>query len=176
MPPLHQLRHNGPREDTGMAMTMLNKRGQALLEFALVVGVAAFLAFAICDLSWMFFVNLTMQHAVREGTRYAITGRTEPGLGRRASLIRKIREKSCGLYDRNLHDPKDPKISVVDPRQVSFGNYSGTPAADEPGAQNQIIVVSLTYTCPLLTPVLKPIISGGAYTFTVKSTMSNEQF
>lgn len=155
-----------------------DRKGQTLVEFALLIGVAVFLTFAICDLSWMFFVNLTMQHAVREGTRYAITGRTEPGKGRRASLIQRIREQSWGLYDKNHHIPKEPKISVVSPDQVSFSNYTGSPTQDteEPGGQNQIIVVSLTYTCPLLTPVLKPIISGGAYTFTVKSTMANENF
>lgn len=156
----------------------MGRKGQTLVEFALIVGVAAFLTFAVCDLAWMFFVNLTMQHAVREGTRYAITGRTEAGKARRESLIQKIREQSCGLYDRNLHDPKEPKVSVVNPDQVTFDNYTGTPTPEneDPGGRTQIIVVSLTYTCPLLTPVLKPIISGGAYTFTVKSTMANENF
>ncbi|GFO64876.1 pilus assembly protein [Geomonas paludis] len=157
-------------------MAMRNRKGQALVEFALLLAVVAFLGFAVCDLAWMFFVNLTMQHAVREGTRYAITGQTQPGMGRRESLIERIREQSVGLYDRNLHVPKEPRISVVDPTQVNFANYTGTPTQNEPGEKNQIIVVSLTYTCPLLTPVLKPILTGGAYTFTVRSAMANENF
>ncbi|MBJ6751636.1 TadE/TadG family type IV pilus assembly protein [Geomonas anaerohicana] len=155
---------------------MSNKKGQALVEFALLLSVVALLGFAVCDLAWMFFVNLTMQHAVRAGTRYAITGRTEPGLGRRGALIEKIREQSMGLYDRNLHVPKEPRISVVDPAQVNFANYTGTPTQNDPGERNQIIVVSLTYTCPLLTPALKPFLAGGAYTFTVRSAMANENF
>ena len=155
-----------------------DRKGQALVEVALVAGIAALLGFALIDLAWMFYVNLTMQHAVREGTRYAITGRSEPGKGRRASLIAKIREQSMGLYDSNLHNPKDPQISIVSPERIVFPNYTGTPTADgeDPGAANQIIIVSLTYTCPMLTPVLKPFIGGETYTFTVRSTMANESF
>ena len=151
-------------------------RGQALIEFALLAPLFFILVFGIVDLGWMFYVNLTMQHAVREGTRYAVTGRRDLGEDRRDALIAKIRSASMGLYDKNLHVPKEPRIAVLSPGDLSFENYTGAATEGDPGTGNDIIVVSLTYTAPFLTPVLKPFISGGEYTFTVKSTMTNEPF
>ncbi len=155
----------------------IEPRGQALVELALVVVIVSLLGFAVIDLGWIFYVNLTMQHAVREGARFAITGRSDGYPSRRAALIAKIREQSMGLYDRNLHNPKDPKVSVL-PRDVpAFANYTGAPVeeGEDPGAPNRLIVVSLTYTCPLLTPALRPAF-GPTYTFTARSTMRNEDF
>lgn len=151
-------------------------RGQTLVEFALLAPLFFMLMFAIVDLGWMFYVNLTMQHAVREGTRYAVTGRSDLGKDRRDALIEKIRGASMGLYDKNLHKPKEPRIAVVSPGELSFDNYTGSATEGDPGDPDDIIVVSLTYTSPLLTPLLKPFIGGGKYTFTVKSTMANEHF
>ena len=146
------------------------------MEFALVALLLFALLFTIMDLGIMFYVNLTMQHAVREGTRYAVTGQSNLGTDRRSALIQKIRDSSVGLYDKNLHVPKDPQINVITPSQVTFSNYTGTPTTGNPGQPNDIIVVSLTYTWPLVTPILKRFFPNGRYTFTVKSTMKNESF
>jgi Flp pilus assembly protein TadG len=154
-----------------------NKNGQALVEFALVTLLLFGLLFTNIDLGIMFYVNLTMQHAVREGTRYAVTGQIGASANRRAALIQKIRDSSVGLYDKNLHVPKDPAIKVINPSNVTFPNYtSGTVQQGNPGNPNDIIVVSLTYSWPLVTPILKRFFLNGQYTFTVKSTMKNESF
>jgi Flp pilus assembly protein TadG len=48
------------------------QRGQALLEFALVISFLFLLIFAIIDFSRVFFGYATMSNGVREGARYAI--------------------------------------------------------------------------------------------------------
>jgi Flp pilus assembly protein TadG len=48
------------------------QRGQALLEFALVISFLFLLLFAIIDFSRVFFGYATMSNGVREGARYAI--------------------------------------------------------------------------------------------------------
>ena len=162
----------------------LNSYGQSLVEFALVGLVFFSLLFAVLDLGFMFYVNLTMQHAVREGTRYAVTGRSNLGTDRRSALIQLIKNSSNGLYDKNLtpHDEpgmqsyNNPSISVIKPSNVTFTNYSGTPTTGDPGKPDDVIVVRLTYTWSLITPILRPFFPGGKYTFTVKSTMKNESF
>jgi Flp pilus assembly protein TadG len=161
----------------------MNKKGQTLVEFALVsLFVFIPVLFAAMDLGIMLYVNLTMQQAVRQSTRYAITGRTdsdlwtETNLDRRSALIKMISIKSQGLYEKNIHVPKEPEINVITPSNVSFTNFSGTPTTGDPGKSNEVIVVSLTYSWPLLTPILSPFFPGGIYTFTVKSTMQNEFF
>jgi Flp pilus assembly protein TadG len=157
------------------------KSGQTTVELALAVLLLFGLLFAIIDLGVLFFVNLTMQHAVRAGTRYAVTGQSDldpnGGTDRRAALIQAIKDSSYGFYDKNLHNPKDPTVKVITPISGAFTNYTGgTLQTGTPGQPNDIIVVSLTYTWPLMTPVLKPFFPSGLYTFTVKSTMRNEPF
>jgi Flp pilus assembly protein TadG len=154
----------------------ISQKGQTLVEFALVLPLLFLLLFGIVDLGIMFYVNLTMQYAVYQGTRYAVTGQSDLGTDRRSALIAKIKNSSFGLYDKNTHTPKDPEISVITPSKVTFTNYTGTPTTGNPGKPNDIIIVSLTYTWPLLTPMLKPFFPGGNYTFTVKATMKNETF
>lgn len=152
------------------------RKGQTTVEFAFAILILLALLFAIIDLSLMFFANLTMQHAVREGARYAITGRSDLGADRRSALIAKIKEQSMGLYDKNQHIPRDPTISIIRPTSVTFSNYTGTPTTGDPGEPDETIVISLTYTWPLVTPLMKPFFQDGAYTFTVKATMKNEPF
>ena len=144
-----------------------------MVEFALTVVVLFTLLFAIIDLSLMLYVNLTMQHAVREGARYAVVGQpdTDPKKGdvRRVAMERKISDSSNGLYiAKNIKE--GPTVSVLTSR---FNNYTTNQVKDT-GAPNDIIVVSLTYAWPLMTPLLYPFFTDGNYTFTVRSTMKNE--
>jgi len=155
---------------------LCNEKGQAIVEFAMASLIFFSLLFAIIDLCIMFYVNLTMQHAVREGARYAITGQSNLGTDRRSALIARIRNSSNGLYDKNTNVPSDPVISVLTPNSVTFTNYSGMPVSGAPGKPDDIIVIRLTYKWPLLTPILRPFFAGGNYTFTVKATMKNESF
>lgn len=62
--------YQGVRKQTKQA-------GIALIEFAIVATLLFALLFTIVDFALYGYVKLTMQHAVREGARYAITGRTD---------------------------------------------------------------------------------------------------
>jgi hypothetical protein len=56
------------------------QRGNAMVETALIILPLFALMFAIIDFSLAIFVKSTLQHAVREGVRYAVTFQTQPGL------------------------------------------------------------------------------------------------
>ena len=143
-----------------------NDKGQTLVEFALIVVVFFSFLFTVIDFGIMFFVNETMQHAVRDGSRLAVTGPS----GCRAAIIAKITEQSMGFYAKNAEVSKDPVITAQ-----TMTVYSGTPITDTTcGTPQQPITVSLTYSWPLLTPFLKPFFTNGRYTFTVKATVVNE--
>ena len=144
----------------------MNRKGQSTIEFALTALLLLTILLSVAELAMMFYVNLTMQHAVRQGTRLAITG--PPG-DRRSQLVQRIKDSSNGLYDKNALPRKDPTVSVLTPTK-GFDNYS----VAETGKPGDIIIVSLTYAWPLLTPALKPAFSDGRYTFTVRATMRNE--
>jgi Flp pilus assembly protein TadG len=159
----------------------MKNRGQALVEFAFVAFVFFAILFAAIDFAVMFYVNLTMQHAVRVGTRYAVTGQTINGIpptpaNRLSSMIQVIQNNSNGLYNKNLNPNINPVLSIIHPSNVTFTNYTGTPQSGTTGNPNDIIEVRLTYQWQLLTPLLKPFFPNGRYTFTVRSTMKNESF
>lgn len=152
-------------------------KGQTMVEFALAAVLFIGLLFVILDVALLFWVNMTMQHAVREGTRYAVTGRVDASPDWRTALTAKIREQSMGLYDKNLYVPKDPTIKIINQGSVTFPNYTGgTTITGNAGTPAVTIVVSLTYTWRVITPFLRPFFPGGMYTFTVRSTMKTELF
>jgi hypothetical protein len=177
-----------------------NEKGTSVVEFAIVAVLFFTLLFSIIDFALMGWANLTMQHAVREGTRYTITGQDDlsgtidlddPGTryladDRFRAMVQKIKDNSMGIFDRVL-DPGDITIEYVDGSDVKYTyNYDGgtpsDPSDDEawevfyPGEPDDLIVVKLNCTWPVLTPLIRPFFSDGEYNFTVASTMKNELF
>src|ERR1700756_1455400 len=77
--------------------------GVATLEFAFIAPVLFFLLCMVMDLGVALWVNLTMQYAVREGARYAVTGQTgldpnQKSPQRYLAVIQEIKDQSMGLY------------------------------------------------------------------------------
>lgn len=144
-------------------------RGATVVEFALIVPLLLILLMAIIELGALFWVNMTMQHAVREGARYAITGRFDldptPNPADRlrpAAVAEKIKLSSLGLYDSVVTD-----MVVTDPDGNVLAGFGG------PG---ETLVINLECSWPLLTPLIRPFFDSGTYNFEVSSTMRNENF
>lgn len=154
----------------------MDSKGQTTVEFAMAALLLLFFLFAVIDLSFMFYVNLTMQRAVREGARYAITGQKQ-GADGMTELIARIKAASNDLYDQNALKDEVPKVSILTPADTTnFSNYTGyqgKPVTDT-GKESQIIIVSLNYAWPLMTPLISPFFTDGKYTFTARATMRNE--
>ncbi len=145
------------------------EKGATVVEFALIVPLLLILLMAIIELGALFWVNMTMQHAVREGARYAITGRIDldpnPNPADRlrpAAVAEKIKLSSLGLYDSVVTD-----LIVTDPDGNVLTGFGG------PG---ETLVINLHCSWPLLTPLIRPFFDGGSYNFQVSSTMRNENF
>jgi Flp pilus assembly protein TadG len=152
------------------------QRGAAAVEFALAAGVFFLVLFTILDFGYLFWVNLTMQHAVREGVRYAVTGQSALDPDPRPSAMdrcnaakEKIRISSMGLYDKLA-----PTVvfKTVDP---STGATTTLPGNSCYGA-GQIIMIQVQCGAPTLSPFLRPFFPGGTYDFSVSATMRNEAF
>jgi Flp pilus assembly protein TadG len=153
-----------------------DEKGAAIVEFALVAILVFGLLFAIVDLGMMFYVNLTMQHAVREGARFAITGNDED-TGLRESVKARIRNSSVGLCNNSrCPDSKIHFFVLESGSLVALPTDPGDPQSLLVGAPQQIIVIRVDYSWPLLTPLLRPFFPNGNYNFTVGATMRNEPF
>ena len=143
-------------------------KGLTTVEFTLVSLFFFTLIFTLIDFSIYGFVKLTMQHAVRDGTRYAVTGRAdydpEDSGDRTTAIMEKIRHSSMGLLDKVVDDD-GIRVTDADNNLISgFGN---------PG---QMIVINLDCNWPSLNPLSRAFTSGGQYSFTVSSSMKNEAF
>jgi Flp pilus assembly protein TadG len=78
-------------------MVRSRERGSQVVELALVLLPLCALVFLILDMAWAFYVKATLQNAVREGVRYAITSQTATGLGQDASVKAVVQQNAMGL-------------------------------------------------------------------------------
>src|SRR5215467_12134234 len=75
------------------------QRGSALVEGVLAILPLMAILFAVLDLSMAVFVKNTVQFAVCQGVRYAITSQTLPGMGQDASIKSVVAGYTLGLLD-----------------------------------------------------------------------------
>jgi len=154
------------------SMRRRRARGSAVVEMALIAPLAFLLLIGIIEFSIAFYATLTMQYAVREGARYAITGRTDkdPAASnqqRYLAVIQQIKTSSMGLYDT-----VNPVISVNGTSYASSSAYS----ANMFGGAGDIVVMRLDCTWKISTPLISALFPNGQYKFTVAATMMNESF
>ena len=93
---------------------MKSERGAELVEFSLVMIPMFGVLFLVVDLAWMLFARATLQHAVREGVRYAVTGQTLAGMGQDNSIRTVVQQNSMGIL-AGAHGASLITISYFDP-------------------------------------------------------------
>lgn len=149
--------------------------GAATVEFAMALMLLLVFIMAIVDFSYLFFVNLTMQHAVRDGARYAATGQSNLDLDpqgtaqdRCDATVVRIKTASMGFFDK-------AGAVVVFKTVNNDGSITPVPA-NSCAAAGQIIVITLNCELPLLTPLIQAFFPNGKYKFSASSTMKNEAF
>jgi Flp pilus assembly protein TadG len=171
---LHAL-HSSPqpqgRLGTGTRSTRFRSRqgGATAIEMAILAPVFLLVIFGILEMSLMYFADLSMQYAVREGARYGVTGQTnlDPNSSnqqRYLAIIQKIQTSSMGMYSM-----VNPVISV---NKTAYASTAYN--ANMFGGPGDIVVLQLDCTWTLATPLLAQFFTGGKYHFTVAATMRNE--
>ncbi len=96
----------------------------------------------IIDLSLAVFLRCTLQHAVQEAQRYAITSRFDPALGERCSIKKVVKRQCMGFlsdadmakvqiqfYDHDLNLITNPTIGFADGNliEISVNNFVWRP-------------------------------------------------
>jgi len=116
-------------------------RGSVLVESALVMLPMLALLWGVFDVAFAIFVKNTMNFAVRQGVRYAVTSRTMPGLGHDDSIKTTVKTYSLGLADALSpdHDGMN-RISVTYYDPVTLAVVTG-PGSNTGG---NIVVVKAT--------------------------------
>jgi hypothetical protein len=139
------------------------RRGQALVEFALVIPIFLLLLVAIFDLGRAVFAYNTLTNAAREGARLAIVNQDE------ASIVQHAKNASA-IVELNV-----PNVEV-DFWQL---NPDGTPDTSTPCdlvANGCLAVVSFEATYQPITPIIGNIVFKNGVTFKASSTLVVEYF
>ena len=82
------------------------QRGNQLVEVALIFLPLCALLFGLFDFSVAIFMRATMQSAVREGVRYAVTYQTLPSMCQDASIKQIVKNSAAGFLSDPAHDSK----------------------------------------------------------------------
>ena len=128
------------------------RRGSVLVESTLVLLPLLALLWGTFDLAFAIFVKNTMNFAVRQGVRYAVTSETMAGLGHDDSIKTTVKNYSLGLADALSPDHNGMnRISVTYYDPVSLAVVTG-PGSNAGG--NIVVVkatgLSWTWMIPLM--------------------------
>jgi Flp pilus assembly protein TadG len=146
--------------------------GSAAVETALSAAMFLTFMYGVINFGYLYYTKVTLQNAVRQGARYAITGNCTSGscysgaAGDRLSTIVTVVQN----YSFNLN-PTITVSCVAGECPSSAGNGGTTGNAGGPG---DTVQVSARYT---FAPVfLKNVFPSGGYTYTVSAVFKNELF
>ena len=136
-----------------------------MVEFALVVPMFFLLLFGVVDYARLFYVEMTLQEALRDAGRYAITGNHQPdpkhpgqNLTRVASITQVVQQKAMNL----------------DVLSLTISSAAG--GSGSAGGPGDTVTLSLTTNLKLMTPVIAQFFTNGTYTFTESVSFKNEYF
>ncbi len=117
------------------------RRGSVLVESAFTLLPVLALMFGTIDIAFAIFVRNTMQFAVRQGVRYAVTSQTMAGLGQDDSIRTVVKTYSMGLL--NGLSPGGDGMKQV---SVSYYDAASLALLTGPGSNvgGNIVVVSCT--------------------------------
>lgn len=144
----------------------LRQFGVYITELAIILPLFLLLLIGVLDFSRLMYTQITLEHAIREGGRFGVTGNRLPGeepgdlLNRIDSIKRVIEDYAVGV---NVNTA-DIEISTVDGGD------------GDAGGGGELFTISLTHSVDLVTPLIAEFFDDGKYTFTVETSFRNEPF
>lgn len=144
------------------------RRGAQLIEMALVIVPFLAILLVFFDICMVMFRWTTLQNAVREGSRYAVTFRRAGGLGQDASIKQVVQNHALGIVS-----------ATASPEQISVNYYApaapATPiAAPNGNVPGNIVEVSVpayrwNWIAPLSGTLSNPFYASSPLSITVRS-------
>jgi Flp pilus assembly protein TadG len=140
-----------------------------MVEAAIMTPLLLLVTFSIVDFAAMFYVHLTLESAVSQATRYAVTGRTledpsAPGSPLdRAATIRLAMRRAA------------PTLTVADSAfEFSHMTPGGASWVAGVGGPGDIERVTVRYTWTFFTPTVRYFFPDGRLNLRAESMMKNE--
>ncbi|MBL0158417.1 MAG: hypothetical protein IPP47_15130 [Bryobacterales bacterium] len=136
------------------------KTGAGTIEAGFIFLFLMGILFLLLDLCWGVFCKVSLQHAVREGCRYAITSQVQAGYGHLDSIKRVVRSNAMGFLSS---DSDFAKIAVNFYRIDDLQQMTG--AGSNAGGNLAVVSVE-NYSLRPLVPLLR---SSSPLTFSVRA-------
>ena len=137
-----------------------NTSGQSLVEMAIVLPLLMTVFLAVFEFGHFYYTRLSLQHAVREATRFAVTG---------------------NVLTDSIGDPLDRATSIVKVIlqntkniDVSLDGVTITPA--DGGGPEDIVRVSVDFRYELTMPLVKDVMPNNHLDISFATAMRNESF
>lgn len=127
----------------GLKKVFKNKKGQSMVEAALILPIILMLVFGIIEFGRIFNAHMIMKNASRDGVR-------------------------CAAVGEDYEDDITPKINNMT-STLGTVNIEFTPAEDS-RVQGDEVTCKVTYELQLITPIIGPLISGSNKLDIVSST------
>ena len=148
-------------------MTKANDSGQTMVEVAISLSIFLLLVMGVVDFGRLYSTKLTLQNAVRQAGRYAITGQCIGGIGscsqsRYNSIITTLEGTSLGMVSSS-------EIAII-----CQDNGGGCP--NGAGGPGDTVTITVTYPFNFATGRIGAYFPGHSYTITVSSAFTNEPF
>ena len=150
------------------------KRGQSLVETAISVVLFFLLVFGVFDFGRLLFTQLTLQYAMREAGRFAVTGRHDPNpadptqtTSRTNAIFQVAQQAAVGL-----------SLTGYQVRSALGGSGSA-------GGPGDTVTISISQDLRMITPLvpmlgrfygLTNFMNNGVYRATASTTFKNEPF
>jgi Flp pilus assembly protein TadG len=134
--------------------------GNSMVEFALVLPLFLVLTFGILDFGRLFYEQETLQYAIRQAGRFAVTGQNS-GTNRVTAIKQVAENASAGLINSGN----------INNLLITSGGVTNTA-----GGPSQEMTITMVSNLQLITPGIAAFFPNGIYTFTSSVTFRNEPF
>jgi hypothetical protein len=144
-----------PRVEGGTTRYTERDRGQALVEFALVIPIIAFIFLGIVDLSRVFTSQLVVESAAREAADFGAFNSSRWTAINRAATEQEMTQRACVASNR-LEDYAGPDTDCLNPRvDISLepnGGLESTCGEPDRPEGPCLVRVDMTYQFDLIIP------------------------
>jgi hypothetical protein len=154
-----------------MSKAKANDSGQTLVEIAISLAIFLLLVVGTVDFGYLLGTKVTLQNAVRQGGRYAITGQCITGSSGACSQTR---------YNSIVQIVENTSLGVVKSSEIVLtctdqggGCPGGLNGAGGPG---DIVTITVSHPYHFMTGLIGAFFPGKSCTLTVSSSFKNEIF
>lgn len=177
------------------------RRGVTVLEFAIAAPVVFAMVAGVLELALVMFVMTLSEGALREASRFSITGFTPPGMTREERILEILGEHTIGLVDMteatvtykvypSFNDIGKPEPFTDNaPANGSYdageafqdingnGQWDADMGAAGLGGPSEIVLYTIEFDWELMTPLVAPFMgTNGKMTMQSSVAVKNEPF